>query len=173
MRCSRGRFWNADAAGEDTRAAFTTLYTCLTTLARLLAPITPFLADELHENLVRSGAGGAPDSVHLTEYPVPDDSARDPGLCASAIMSDVPWVVEDARSDPRALANPLVAGEFGLQFYAGVPLKTSDGHNLGTLCVLDFEPRTVTPEEITTLEDLASVVMNELELRLETRRAAR
>ena len=98
---------------------------------------------------------------------------RDPGLCASAIMSDTPRVVEDARSDPRALANPLVAGEFGLQFYAGVPLKTRDGYNLGTLCVLDFEPRAVTAAEITTLEDLASVIMNELELRLETRRSAR
>jgi len=101
-----------------------------------------------------------------------DQIPRDLGLCASAIMTDLPWVVEDARSDPRALSNPLVAGEFGLQFYAGVPLKTREGHNLGTLCVLDFEPRTVTLEEITTLEDLASVVMNELELRLESRRIA-
>ncbi|MDJ0324918.1 protein kinase [Cryobacterium sp. PH31-AA6] len=101
-----------------------------------------------------------------------DQIPRDPGLCASAIMSDVPWVVEDARSDPRALANPLVSGEFGLQFYAGVPLTTRDGFNLGTLCVLDHAPRTVTPAEMATLGDLASVVVNELELRLESRRAA-
>lgn len=95
---------------------------------------------------------------------------RDPGLCASAILFDEPWIVEGARHDPRALANPLVASEFGLQFYAGAPLRTRDGFNLGTLCVLDFEPRTVTEEEIRTLEDLAAVVMSELELRLETRR---
>jgi len=101
-----------------------------------------------------------------------DQLPRDPGLCASAIMSDVPWVVEDARSDPRALANPLVSGEFGLQFYAGVPLTTRDGFNLGTLCVLDHVPRTVTPAEMANLGDLASVVVNELELRLESRRAA-
>ncbi|TFC77829.1 GAF domain-containing protein [Cryobacterium cheniae] len=97
---------------------------------------------------------------------------RDPGLCASAIMSDGPWVVQDARTDPRALANPLVAGEFGLQFYAGVPLTTRNGYNLGTLCVIDFEPRVITGPELRTLTDLAALVMSELELRLESRRVA-
>lgn len=97
---------------------------------------------------------------------------RDPGLCASAIMSDGPWTVEDARADPRALANPLVAEEFGLQFYAGVPLTTRNGYNLGTLCVIDFEPRVITAPELNTLTDLAALVMSELELRLESRHAA-
>jgi serine/threonine protein kinase len=95
---------------------------------------------------------------------------RDPGLCASAILSDQPWIVEEARRDPRALANPLVAGEFGLQFYAGAPLRTSDGFNLGTLCVLDVEPRTVSQDELATLRDLADMVVRELEMRLESRR---
>ena len=97
---------------------------------------------------------------------------RDPGLCASAILHDEPWIVEDARADPRALANPLVAGDFGMQFYAGVPLTTRDGFNLGTLCVMDVKPRTVTADEIATLEDLAAMVMRELDLRWETRLAA-
>jgi serine/threonine protein kinase len=88
---------------------------------------------------------------------------RDPGLCSSAVMQGAPWVVEDARFDPRTLANPLVAGSFGLQFYVGVPLTTREGYNLGTLCVLDFEPRTVSQQQIATLEDLAAMVMNELE----------
>lgn len=96
---------------------------------------------------------------------------RSPGLCASVILNDAPWVVTDARTDPRALANPLVAGEFGLQFYAGVPLRTTDGHALGTLCVLDFEPREVTADELESLEDLAAMVMSELEIRLDARRA--
>lgn len=65
-----------------------------------------------------------------------------------------------------SLANPLVAGELGLRFYAGVPLTTSDGYNLGTLCVIDLEPREVTDEHLATLQDLASLVMDELELRL-------
>lgn len=97
---------------------------------------------------------------------------REPGLCASAILSDDPWIVTDAAKDPRTLANPLVAGEFGLRFYAGAPLTTHDGYNLGTLCVIDREPRQVTVEEAQTLSDLARIVMDELELRLSARRAA-
>ena len=62
---------------------------------------------------------------------------RAPGLCASAILNDGPWLVENASVDVRTLDNPLVAGEFGLRFYAGVPLTSKDGHNLGTLCVMD------------------------------------
>lgn len=95
--------------------------------------------------------------------------ARDPGLCATAIRQDEPWIIEDARTDPRAVDNPLVAGEFGLQFYAGVPLRTHDGYNLGTLCVLDFEPRTITDDEVSILRDLGSMVMREIELRWEAR----
>jgi eukaryotic-like serine/threonine-protein kinase len=95
-----------------------------------------------------------------------DEIERSPGLCASAILNNEPWVVTDARTDPRALTNPLVAGEFGLQFYAGVPLRTTDGHALGTLCVLDFEPREITADELESLKDLAAIVMSELEIRL-------
>ncbi|MDM7990071.1 protein kinase [Arthrobacter sp. zg-Y877] len=96
---------------------------------------------------------------------------RDPGLCASAILQDDVYVVDDARRDPRTLANPLVAGDFGLQFYAGVPLQTSDGYNLGTFCILDTEPRAFSSEDTATLQDLAAIVMNDLEMRLESRRA--
>ena len=92
---------------------------------------------------------------------------RDPGLCASAIFSDDAYIIESARSDPRALANPLVAGEFGLQFYAAAPLRTHDGFRLGTLCLLDRKERQMTVQETQTLETLAAVVMDELELRLQ------
>ena len=88
---------------------------------------------------------------------------RDPGLCASAILNDETYVVEAARTDPRTLANPLVAGEFGLQFYAAAPLLTHDGFRLGTLCLLDRKARTMTEQETQTLETLAAVVMDELE----------
>ncbi len=91
---------------------------------------------------------------------------RDPGLCASAILQDTPWLVTDAKLDPRTLTNPLVAGEFGLRFYAGVQLRTSDGFNLGMICVLDKQPRQVTEEEVTTLQILAALVVDQLELRL-------
>ena len=96
---------------------------------------------------------------------------REPGLCASAIMGLEPWIVTDAVADPRTLANPLVAGEFGLRFYAGAPLTTHDGFNLGTLCVIDREPREVTEQEKDLLVDLARVVVDELELRRNARLA--
>lgn len=92
--------------------------------------------------------------------------SRDPGLCASAILSDDVYLVSDARQDPRTLANPLVAGAFGLQFYAAAPLVTTDGYKLGTLCVIDHEPRNLAPERQSVLTQLAGVVMDEMELRL-------
>ncbi|MGI8706314.1 MAG: sensor histidine kinase [Sphingomicrobium sp.] len=96
---------------------------------------------------------------------------RDPGLCASAILSGEAYVLTDASVDPRSLTNPLVAGEFGLRFYAGVPLTTHDGYNLGTLCVIDKAPRPASEEQIADLKDLASLVIDQLELRLAARRA--
>lgn len=103
--------------------------------------------------------------VDVTEIP------RGPGLCASAILDRKPWVLTDAKHDPRSLANPLVAGEFGLRFYAGAPLRTRDGFSLGTLCVIDREPREVQESEIKRLTELAAIVVDELELRLAARKA--
>lgn len=97
----------------------------------------------------------------------------EPGLCASAIMSDDVYLVEDARNDPRTLANPLVAGEFGLQFYAAAPLKTRDGHNLGTFCLIDKKQRYLTNDQKLILEDMAAIAMEELEMRLAARLTAR
>jgi two-component sensor histidine kinase len=94
---------------------------------------------------------------------------REPGLCASAILHQDPYVLEDASKDIRSLTNPLVAGDFGLRFYAGVPLQTHDGYNLGTLCVIDKEVRPVTERQIEDLRDLASLVMDQMELRLSAR----
>ena len=96
---------------------------------------------------------------------------REPGLCASAILGNDPYLLADASIDPRSLANPLVAGDFGLRFYAGVPLTTSDGHNLGTLCVIDKEPRPIDQKQIEDLKDLASVVMDQIEMQLSAQRA--
>lgn len=98
---------------------------------------------------------------------------RAPGLCASAILRDVPYVINDAGKDPRSFANPLVAGELGLRFYAAVPLKTHDGHKLGTLCAIDVSPRGISDEEIEVLSTLAKVIMDEMELRLAAREIAR
>ncbi|MET9519920.1 GAF and ANTAR domain-containing protein [Streptomyces sp. NPDC002994] len=95
---------------------------------------------------------------------------RDPGLCASAILQDEPYVLPDTLKDPQAVANPLVRGELGLRFYAAAPITTADGYRLGTVNVLDTRPRRVTHRETDTLRDLAAVVMDELELRLASMR---
>ena len=95
---------------------------------------------------------------------------RDPGLCASAILSDDVYLVEDARNDPRCLANPLVAGSFGLQFYAAAPLKTKDGYNIGTFCILDKRQRYINADQQVMLKQMAGIVVDEMELRLETRK---
>jgi GAF domain-containing protein len=91
---------------------------------------------------------------------------RSPGLCASAILSHDLYIVEDAKHDPRTLANPLVAGDFGLGFYAAVPLQTEENYNLGTLCIIDKKPRTFTDEEKQLLKQLGALVMEEMEMRL-------
>ena len=95
---------------------------------------------------------------------------REPGLCASAILGNEPYIISDTRLDPRSLTNPLVAGELGLRFYAAVPLQTHDNFNLGTLCCLDFKPRTLTKAQIAAIESLAKVIMDQMELRLAARR---
>jgi serine/threonine protein kinase len=96
---------------------------------------------------------------------------RDPGLCASTILADDLLLIRDAMADPRAMANPLVTGPMGVRFYAGVPLKTQDGYHLGTFCLLDTQPRELTPAQQETLKDFAAMVMHEMELRLSARRA--
>lgn len=94
---------------------------------------------------------------------------RDPGLCASAILSNDLYIIENARKDPRSLANPLVAGDFGLQFYAATPLRTEENFNLGTLCIIDKSPRTFSKEERIILKQLGGIVMDEMNLRLTVR----
>jgi signal transduction histidine kinase len=96
---------------------------------------------------------------------------RLPGLCASAILQNDPLILTDASLDPVALSHPIVAGESGLRFYAGAPLTTADGHNVGTICVMDKDPREFSDEDAVTLQQLAEVVIHELELRIATRAA--
>ncbi len=94
----------------------------------------------------------------------PRDAPRLPGFCASVILSDAPRVVNDATTDPAAHAHPAVAKE-GVRFYAGAPIVTADGYRLGALCVADHQPREVTETELLVLQDLAAVIVDELELR--------
>jgi isoleucyl-tRNA synthetase len=95
VRRARRRFWEPDGpGGGDVRSAFLTLHQCLVTVAGLLAPFTPFVSDELWRNLA-AGRGGAPDSVHLTDYPSADPEAADVAL--DAAMNDARAIVELGR----------------------------------------------------------------------------
>ncbi|MBI2871902.1 MAG: isoleucine--tRNA ligase [Chloroflexi bacterium] len=79
VRRSRRRFWKSEN-DRDKESAYVTLYTCLTTLSKLLAPLTPFMAEELYQNLVRTVDPKAPESVHLARYPEADLSLVDERL---------------------------------------------------------------------------------------------
>ena len=90
---------------------------------------------------------------------------RESTFCTHAIVQDQPLIVPDALADPRFANNPFVVGKPYVRFYAGVPLRTSGGHNIGTLCVVDTTPREIGVAEMETLKDLGRIAMNEFELR--------
>ncbi|WP_433307094.1 GAF domain-containing sensor histidine kinase [Actinoplanes sp. CA-030573] len=93
------------------------------------------------------------------------DISREHSFCAHAMRGTEVMQVPDTLLDPRFRTNPLVTGEPYLRFYAGAPLVTSDGEPLGSLCVLDHEPRLLNPAECAGLRTLAKHVMAQLELR--------
>jgi len=86
VRRSRRRFWKSES-DADKWAAYSTLYRCLVTLAKLLAPFTPFLAEEMYRNLVATVDPEAPPSVHLTDFPQADPSVMDEGLEAGMALA--------------------------------------------------------------------------------------
>jgi diguanylate cyclase (GGDEF)-like protein/PAS domain S-box-containing protein len=93
------------------------------------------------------------------------ETSRDLSFCSYAVDAAATLVVPDASVDGRFAANPLVTGEPYVRFYAGAPLITDDGHALGTLCVLDHEPRDLSAAQRRQLEILARQVVSQLELR--------
>ena len=93
------------------------------------------------------------------------ETSRSVSFCTHAIKHRDLFVVPDARASETFRDNPFVAGEDGIRFYAGAPLVTPAGHALGTLCVLDRVPRTLTPEQIESLQALRRQVEAQLELR--------
>jgi two-component sensor histidine kinase len=93
------------------------------------------------------------------------ETPLDSSICAKAILHPGLFVVPDAAKDPRFHSNPLVCGQPGLRFYAGARLENATGLPLGTVCVLDYVPRELKPEQAFALETLARQVMSQLELR--------
>ncbi len=91
-----------------------------------------------------------------------NETPRAVSFCAHAILGDGPFVVPDASEDVRFADNPLVTGPPDIRFYAGVPLRGLEGERLGTLCIIDREPRSLSASEVESLVDLASWAQSEL-----------
>jgi len=96
----------------------------------------------------------------------PDETIRDYSFCAHAILNpSETFIVPDAREDDRFSDNPLTTGQPRVVFYAGVPLVNPEGYPLGTLCVIDTRPRTLTENQLLSLQALARLVNTHFELR--------
>lgn len=91
------------------------------------------------------------------------ETARDVAFCAHAVLGDELFEVPDADQDARFADNPLVTGEPGVRFYAGAPVQLSSGHRVGTLCIIDRQPRRLTDTQREILRALASVAAQALE----------
>ena len=110
------------------------------------------------------------------EGPEPWPSTREmpitAGFCPFVVSAEEPYTLADARIDPASAANPAVE-QFGVVAYAGVPLRTTDGEPVGTLCAIDYEPRTWSAEDLGLLTDLGAGVIAELQVLAATRVVAR
>jgi isoleucyl-tRNA synthetase len=113
VRRSRRRFWRNEG-DADKLSGYITLHTCLVTVAKLMAPLAPFVAEEMYLNLVCSVDPSAPDSIHLSDYPVADESLVDqPLMAATQLAMKVASMGRAARSKAglkvrQPLANVLV-----------------------------------------------------------------
>jgi diguanylate cyclase (GGDEF)-like protein len=90
------------------------------------------------------------------------ESPRSTSFCGHTILREEPMVVPDAFEDERFRDNPLVTGDPNIRFYAGYPLSAPDGSKLGSLCLIDRRPRTISTEDLATLRELGRLIEAEL-----------
>lgn len=90
------------------------------------------------------------------------ETPRSASFCGHTILEERPMVVPDASQDERFRDNPLVTGDPNIRFYAGCPLSAPDGSKLGSLCLIDKRPRTISAEDLGTLQELGRLIEAEL-----------
>ena len=93
------------------------------------------------------------------------ETSRDISFCNHAIKRVTPFIVSDATRNPVFASNPLVTGSPHIRSYAGIPLRTVEGYNIGTLCAIDVVPREFYTSEMTILANFAKIVVSDIELR--------
>ena len=96
----------------------------------------------------------------------PAETPRSISFCTHTVAQREPMIIEDACADPRFANTPLVIGPPFVRSYAGIPLRTPEGYNVGALCAMDTRPRAFSPADIAILSNFANIVCDELELRL-------
>ena len=94
------------------------------------------------------------------------ETPRAVSFCTHTIQQRDPLIIENALDDPRFAESPLVVGPPYVRSYAGIPLRTPEGYNVGALCAMDTRPRRFSPADIAILSNFANIVCDELELRL-------
>ncbi|MDV3252507.1 sensor domain-containing diguanylate cyclase [Devosia sp. BK] len=109
---------------------------------------------DAHRQWIKAGRG-----LDFTEV------ALSNSFCNQAIREKQALVVRDLTEDDRFRDNPYVTGDPNVRFYAGTPIRTPDGHNIGTVCAMDSGPRNFSEKDVAILEELAEIVMDEIELR--------
>jgi GAF domain-containing protein len=93
------------------------------------------------------------------------ETSRNIAFCAHTILGHELFMVSDATQDARFCESPLVTSNPQVRFYAGLPLATSDGHNVGALCVMDRKPRQLNADQIAALASISRLVQSQLEMR--------
>lgn len=141
-----------DVLGTPAEASFDRITRLAQRLFHVPVAIVSFI--DGHRQSYKSCQG-----LSATEVP------KETTFCQHVIASGRSMIVPDTAVDPRFQKHPFVVNDPFVRFYAGIPLKTSDGHSIGVFCILDWVPRPVTSDDVGVMEDLAAMAMGALELR--------